>query len=69
MQQVMVALVSGLKRKGCVPHIGTRRLIANWLYVVAPLCFDHSVFLVCERLGDRSEFKHLVLRLSEVQRG
>jgi hypothetical protein len=69
MRPAIVALVSGLKRKGCVAHTGMRRLIASWLDVVRPLSFDHPVFLVCERLRGRSEFKRLVLQLSNVQRG
>ena len=51
MQQVIVALVLGIKRKGWVAPRGTRHLIPNWLRLIPSVSFDHSILMVPEFLG------------------
>jgi hypothetical protein len=64
MQHANVAWILGIKRKGWVAHSGIGQLIPNCPRVFPPLSFDHSVFLVPERLRDRPEYMILVLRLN-----
>ena len=55
MQQVIVALVLGIKRKGWVAPRGTGHLIPNWLRLIPSVSFDHSILMVPELLGDPPE--------------
>jgi len=69
MQQVIVALVLGIKGKGWAAPRGTGHLIPNWLRLIPSFSFDHSILRVPELLGDPPEYRSFVLRLNEVQHG
>lgn len=69
MQHVIVALVSGIRGKGWAAHVGLADSVSNGLRLIPPVCFDHSVLMVPELLGDPREYRSFVLRLNEVQHG
>jgi len=69
MQHVVVALGSGIRGKGWAAHIRLADSVSNGLRLFPPVCFDHSVRLVPERLRDASQSKRLVLRLTVIQNG
>jgi hypothetical protein len=69
MQHVIVASVLGIKRKGWAAYRGMGHLIPNCLRLIPSFSFDHSILMVHELLGDRPEYRSLVLRLTEVQPG
>ena len=69
MQHVTVALVSGIKRKCWVAHIGLADLVSSCQRLITAFSFDHSILMVPEVLGDPSEYRSFVLRLNVVPRG
>ena len=69
MQHVTVALLLGIKRKGWAAHIGLADLVSSCLRLVGSFSFKDSILMVPEFLGDRPEYRRLVLRLNEVQHG
>jgi hypothetical protein len=69
MQHITVALVLGIKRKRWAAHIGLAHLVSRCLRLIPPFCFDHSILMAPELLGDLPEYRSFVLRLNEVQHG
>jgi len=55
MQQVIVALVLGIKGKGWVAPRGTGHLIPNWLRLIPSVSFNHSILMVPEHWGNPRE--------------